>query len=297
MPYTKLGNVNIPVYYELHGTESEDRPLVIFVNAWSSSSRYWSDIVKKLSTDYQILVYDTRGVGRSQNKDREVPENYHATIDSSVRELEELIEAVGLGNKAQIEVIGHSLGTVIASRFAARLEAVGKLAGLTLVNCGSFENFEQVGDKLIPVLNIFIRIKSLFGLPLIRGSVISRMTAMPIEDKFKQVIVQDIIQSNQRLSLEVSVSSLSKRNLVLYEKELKALKAPLLLIVGDKDATIPPKGMYNIKQFKPESNLVAFPKCGHFPMLEQPDKFASVLASHFATAGSKGVANLEPNNT
>jgi pimeloyl-ACP methyl ester carboxylesterase len=65
---------------------------------------------------------------------------------------------------------------------------------------------------------------------------------------------------------------------------LEALKARLLLIVGDKDATIPPAGMYNIKRFKPESHLVAFQDCGHLPMLERAERFAETLAAHFKAA-------------
>ena len=294
MAYFKSDSSSIPLYYELHGTKIEDRPIIIFVNGWCLSGQYWAETIERLASQYLMLTYDSVGFGRSRG---EIEPTYRATIDSEVALLAELVEKLELtlDEKTLLHVVGHSLGGVIASRYATQLETRSKLAGLTIINSGSFEEKEQTGNRLIPFVKIFVATKSLFSLPIIRKAVVGRSIKQPVGQKYESVIVQDLVQAEPRLSLELSLSSLEKRNLDLYEKELKDLKAPLLLIVGDRDATIPPKGMYNIKKFKPESKLEAFPDCGHLPMLEKPDVFASTLEKHFALAGSKGDAYLEPN--
>jgi pimeloyl-ACP methyl ester carboxylesterase len=129
----------------------------------------------------------------------------------------------------------------------------------------------------------------LFGLPGLRQAVVSRSIGLPIGPEYERLIVEDIVNSDKRLALDLSLSSLEQVNLKRYREELLAIRANILLVVGDKDKTIPPKGMYNIKSFRPESELVPFPKCGHLPMLEQPERFARVLMDHFALVGSKGV--------
>ncbi|MEI6043833.1 MAG: alpha/beta hydrolase [Chloroflexota bacterium] len=304
MPYAKISTG--PVYYELNGSAySGERPLVLFFNGWCLSSRYWEETVRYLEKEWTLLNYDGRGFGRSSSDNHPLEDKVRFTIESSADEAEELLAFVISKAKSQeqrdedegakrqkhkVHVVGHSLGAVTATHFASRLEAQGLLASLTIINSGSFEPNVMQGSTLSLFVSIFVLTKNLFDLPLLRNSVVGRSINQPIAEQYARVITRDFVEADRWAALELSRSSLTVPTLKRYRRELETLKSPLLLIVGDKDATIPPAGMYNIKRFKPAADLVAFPDCGHLPMLERAERFAESLGNHFRVAESEKTA-------
>lgn len=280
MPYAKLSSG--PVYYEQRGPAvSRNNTLIIFFNGWCLSARYWEETACRLEKDWPLLLFDGRGFGRSNPPTQPLSPGYHVSVESGVAEAEALLEVLKLNQGVKYHVVGHSLGGVTASHFAARAEARGALATLTIVNSGSFEPNARQGSTLDFFVNVFVRTKSLFDLPVIRRSVVARSTYRPIAERDARAITGDFVQADRRAALELSRSSLLASTLRRYRRELEELKSPLLLIVGDRDATIPPAGMYNIKRFKPDSHLIAFPDCGHLPMLEKVERFSDALTTHF----------------
>ncbi len=271
-----------PRYYELRGSATSERPIVIFFNGWCLSGRYWEETLHRLENQYQLLVFDSRGFGRSRLSGPNAT-SYHATIKSGTKEAFDLLARLDLQGRAY-HVVGHSLGGVTAAHFATQAEAIGQLSSLTIVNSGSFDPSEPQGSRLNTFVKIFVKTMRFFDLPLVRGGVIARSIARPIAQRYARIITEDFTLADQRLALELALASLEPPTLARYQQELAGLKARLLLIVGDKDGTIPPKGMYNIRQFKPEAHLVPFPDCGHLPMLERPARFAEELGQHFAQA-------------
>jgi pimeloyl-ACP methyl ester carboxylesterase len=280
MAYVKIGQSNSPIFYEL-STPAEPEGTVIFINAWCSSARYWKETVKRISSRFQTLTYDQPGIGRSLSKEKPLPATYKGTIDNGSNEVLELVEHLQLLDKP-VHVVGHSLGVVIATHLATLLESRGKLASLTIINCGSFEIEDRKGEILIPFIKLVVNVKRILELPGLRQLTIRKLTARPIESSYEQIIINDMVASDIRIARELALSSLTPINLERYHHEVGALKAPLLLVVGDRDGTIPTKGMYNIKRFKPTANLVPFPDCGHFLMLERPNRFAEVLLQHLS---------------
>ncbi len=278
MAYLQLDR--LPLYYELRGPEDPIQPLIIFFNGWCLSARYWQETATRLEKQHSLLLFDSRGFGRSRLPDSASAKAYHATIDSGAAEAEQLLERLGLGERSY-HVVGHSLGAVTAAHFAVQAEQRGRLSSLTIVNSGSFDEFEPQGSRLNTFVKIFVKIKPAFDLPLIRGAVVARSIARPIPARYTRTITEDFGLANERLALELSLSSLERANLARYRAELSRLQANLLLVVGDRDATIPPIGMYNIKKFKPASKLVAFSDCGHLPMLERPTEFTQTLIEQF----------------
>ncbi len=275
MPYINLQSNSI--YYERRGPASGNT-LAIFFNGWCLSARYWEETIRLIEKEQDVLLFDGTGFGRSQAG---FSDNSSTTIESSAAEVWALLSALKLNEKKSYHVIGHSLGGVTASRFAAQAEAKNQLASLTVVNSGSFGPEAKQGNTLDVFVNIFVRTKRLYDLPLLRRAVVARSVNRPISDWATRVITGDFVQANPKAALEISRSSLADSTLRLYRRELEQLKAPLLLIVGDKDATIPPQGMYNIKRFKLGSQLAAFPDCGHLPMLEDSKAFANTLLEFF----------------
>jgi pimeloyl-ACP methyl ester carboxylesterase len=60
-------------------------------------------------------------------------------------------------------------------------------------------------------------------------------------------------------------------------EELRAIKAPTLLIWGQNDTITPPMVAEEFHQLIPQSELYFIDKCGHAPMMEVPDEFNEIL--------------------
>lgn len=61
-------------------------------------------------------------------------------------------------------------------------------------------------------------------------------------------------------------------------EKLDHIRAPTLILHGRKDRVIPPSAAEDMRRRLPDAEVVYFEESGHFPMLEEPRKFASVLS-------------------
>jgi pimeloyl-ACP methyl ester carboxylesterase len=60
-------------------------------------------------------------------------------------------------------------------------------------------------------------------------------------------------------------------------EELNAIRQPTLLIWGANDAITPPFVAQEFNKLIPNSELYFIDKCGHAPMMEQPEEFNAIL--------------------
>lgn len=107
-------------HYQLD--EYSDRPLMICIHGWSTSSYVW-DRLRPLLRDqgYRLLTYDLYGRGFSDRPD--VPH----TTELFTNQLTELLTRLGI-NKERLNVLGYSMGGAIAARFVSqRLETVDRM--------------------------------------------------------------------------------------------------------------------------------------------------------------------------
>ncbi|MHC5830082.1 MAG: alpha/beta fold hydrolase, partial [Nostoc sp.] len=68
MPYINVRGVEH--YYEWVKKPSGSlvKPVMVFMHGWAGSARYWQNIADALSEQFDCLLYDLRGFGRSRGK-------------------------------------------------------------------------------------------------------------------------------------------------------------------------------------------------------------------------------------
>ena len=98
----------VHIYYERSGS---GQPALLFVHGLTDSGHYWRPILGQLPPGYELVLYDARGHGRSEQP----PGGY--TYDQLAEDLAGVITALNL---AQPIVIGHSMGAATAALMAAR---------------------------------------------------------------------------------------------------------------------------------------------------------------------------------
>ena len=68
-------------------------------------------------------------------------------------------------------------------------------------------------------------------------------------------------------------------------KDLHSMKTPTCIIWGKQDIVTPPSVAEEFHSLLPDSDLFWVDKCGHVPMMEQPQEFNKILSGWFDSRG------------
>ena len=71
MPYVSVNGVDH--YYEWISSQehpgdqlkADAKPVMVFLHGWAGSARYWESTAEAIKDEYDCLLYDMRGFGRS----------------------------------------------------------------------------------------------------------------------------------------------------------------------------------------------------------------------------------------
>lgn len=135
MPFLKLHNRHLDVYYELHG-DSANKPLVL-INGLTRDHTAWKRIVPELAKNYYLLIFDNRGVGQTQDQGEPF------TVDTMADDTIALIDAL---NFHKPYLAGHSLGgavaQVIAKKYPQKIQKIALCNTFIQLNQQAREAFE-----------------------------------------------------------------------------------------------------------------------------------------------------------
>ena len=126
----KVNDVNL--YYELYG---QGDPLVLVAGTGISLAPWRVFQVPEFSKHYQVIIYDHRGLGRSDKPD--VP----YSTRGFARDCAGLMDALGI---KRAHIMGHSMGGRVAQWIA--LDHPGKVRSLVLSGTGSGKYSEALAD-------------------------------------------------------------------------------------------------------------------------------------------------------
>ena len=104
--------VTLPSGIELFYTRTGEgkKPALLLAHGFSDQGTCWHQLARKLEVDYDIIMYDAYGHGKSSRIDPEI------SFDL-VRDMHDFIVALKLDKPG---IIGHSMGAATAAIFAAR---------------------------------------------------------------------------------------------------------------------------------------------------------------------------------
>jgi pimeloyl-ACP methyl ester carboxylesterase len=151
-----------------------------------------------------------------------------------------------------VDLVGHSLGGLVAAELAAEQpERVGRLA---LVAPAGIPCGRGLVSRSLPLLE----------------------TLYDVRDRLP-TIVGDALRAGP-LGLLRGIVLVSERDL---RPELGSVRAPSLLVWGDRDRLVPTSIAEEWQRALPGSRLVLLP-CGHVPMWEAPAELAECLLAFLA---------------
>lgn len=253
------------VHYRDQGPTSDPLPLVL-IHGTSASLHTWEGWVAGLSATRRVISFDLPGFGLTgPNADHDYSDARYVAF------VRQLLSRLGVG---RVILAGNSLGGEIAWQVA--LADPKLVAGLVLVDAAGFEFVPEslpLGFRIarIPVLREPMRwvlprraiedsVLSVYGDP-------SRVTAALV-DRYYELALRE----GNRVALMRRMDQLAPGPV----ERLGEIKAPTLILWGERDRLIPVQWGRAFELGIPGSHLVVFPKLGHVPQEEDP---AATLAA------------------
>ena len=210
--------------------------------------------VPVLSKEYQLLVFDNRGIARSSD-----PDGAFSTRDMAADTVG-LMEAVGI---KKAHVLGYSMGGMIAQEMA--LTYPEKVNGLILVATDCSRLFSEM-----------IRLGTNEAKQAAAGCLFAKQT---FETR------PDIIQRYTEVSLRFPASqkTFGRQWAAITQHDacnrLAKISSPTLVITGSEDELIPPANAKVMAQRIPVAQMISIDGGGHQFLIEQPEAFNEAVIS------------------
>jgi pimeloyl-ACP methyl ester carboxylesterase len=229
----------LKMYYEIHGT---GRPLVLLHGAFG-----WATIFPTLAKARQVIAVELQGHGHTADIDR--PLTYEQMADDTAALLEQLkIE--------QADIFGYSMGGNVALAVAIRHP---KLVRKVAINGSHYGRLEDAYDP--ETLKQFKSLSSDFAPKMLK-------------DPYDKVAPDP----KQWPALVAKVKKMGLEFQGFAREDMKSIKAPVLITLGDRDVTKPE---HAVEMFRliPHAQLAVFPGADHFLIWQNPEKMLPTIAA------------------
>jgi pimeloyl-ACP methyl ester carboxylesterase len=127
-------------------TDAGTGPVVILVHGIASSSVTFAQLIPRLTPHYRVIAVDILGFGASP-----APADCEYTLEDHVASLDATIRSLKLNEP--FTLVGHSLGSLIVSRFAAmrrtRASRRTRVSHLVLVGPPIYLSPADIGDRRV----------------------------------------------------------------------------------------------------------------------------------------------------
>jgi len=246
------------VHYETYG---QGRPVVL-LHGWLGSWGLWQRTMEELGRNYRTYALDFWGFGDSGKK--------RATyrLPDFVSLVDQFMDRLGIESAP---LVGHSMGGTVGLSVAIRYP-------------GRVQKVVVVGSPIVgSSLNIVLRLAGhrqiaflAYNSPsLLRAGVRAFSRVIVNRDPLTWYRMQERDLSKTTLeSFFASIDSLRQTDL---RPQLNEVRVPTLGIYGVGDTIVHPKQYEPLKEGVPEARIEIMRHSRHFPMIDEPEQFNTVL--------------------
>jgi pimeloyl-ACP methyl ester carboxylesterase len=272
----------------LHGQalsyiDSGSGPAVLFIHGLLGSHRNWAHLIDRLDDTHRVIVPDLFGHGASAKPVGDYSLGAHAAT------LRDLLDRLDI---EQVTLVGHSLGGGISLEFCYLFP--DRVERLVLVGSGGLgrEVNPLLRSATLPGAELVLQVAA-SGWVLDRvemlGRALTRVGWRPGSDltavwhgftSLGDADSRRAFLATTRAVIDPGGQSVSARD---FLPEL--ISMPTLVVWGTRDRMIPAWHASTAQAAIPGLRVELFEGAGHFPHLDEPDRFAEVLREFVADTG------------
>jgi 3-oxoadipate enol-lactonase len=264
MPVVRVGEIELD--YERSGSG----PPLFLIMGMSGTALHWGEaFLDALRRDFEVIVYDHRGVGASTR------------LEGPVTIVQMAEDALGLLDALEIEsahIMGISMGGMIAQELALAHRDRVRTLTLGCTYCGGPGSAlmpKEVGRRLVEARRTGDR---------------ERAMRVAWEANVSAALVDDLDAYAEYLAIgrrrAVAVPVIMAQIQAIHEHDtserLGELGMPVLVMHGTVDQILPVQNGRLVASLIPGSRLEIFEGTGHLFFWEQPERSAELVREHAA---------------
>jgi pimeloyl-ACP methyl ester carboxylesterase len=254
----------IKLYHEIYG---QGDPLLC-IHGFGASLYSWRQFIEPLAKDYQIILIDLKGFGKSPKPlDTKYSTQDHADL------LYQFILEHDLHN---LTLIGNSFGGALSLLLSLMLADAGesaRLKSLVLIDAGAYREYVPAYLKLlsVPLINLGVY---LVPSRLAVRAILRKAYYDPSKITEEQIAAYTapIAAPGGKHALRETGKQLVPANFDELRKRYKDIKVPTLIIWGRQDRIIPLEVGELLARDIANSTLKIIEECGHAPQEEKPEE-------------------------
>lgn len=258
------------------------RPVLVLLHGIGSSAASWQAQLESLSQHYDVIAWNAPGYGHSTPLNVETPDTGHYA-----NALAELLDAL------QIEtcfLVGHSLGSLIAARFARTHPS--RIHALTLASCAlGHANLDTIKRQQLLTSRLDdVRDLGMAGMAKKRGP---RLLTPKADPHIVKQVIDNMAQANPH-GYTQAAHMLSGGDMLA---DLRAIDPdlPIQVVYGSQDVITPPQVNQQAASACGSISVVSIPGAGHLVYIEQADAFNNAINAfnslHAHAHNHQGVSN------
>jgi|SRR3989344_6729966 len=257
-------------HYSVLGTNSADR--IVFLHGLMAFSANWRKIANQFESEFQCLIYDQRGHGRSFK-----PESGYTT-EIFAEDLNIITDELGWDH---FHLVGHSMGGRNAMVFAGKYPQ--KVKTLTI---------EDIGPEADPQSHVYYQtmldaVPTPFANREASKNFFDTQFSAVFRSKESPAILSQFLQANLeekpdgsydwRFSKQGIVTIVKEGQLKNQWQEVAGFKMPVLLIRGEKSHVLKMETYEKMLQINPGITGVQISGASHWIHYEKYQEFTTVL--------------------
>ena len=270
-------------YYEWITADGGDRPtgkpVMVFLHGWAGSARYWESTARAIAGEFDCLLYDMRGFGRSPLPKEPIELTYE--LHTYAHDLAELLTALNL---SRVFINAHSTGASIATLFLNLYPEKVEKAILTCM--GIFEYDEKAFTAFHKFGGYVVKFRPpwLASIPFVDRLFMARFLYRSLPSDVSLAFLQDFLMADRQAAMGTMVTAVSKKAAEEMPTEFSRLSVPTLLVAGEFDRIIPAIMGQQAAALSEQVEFVIIPKTAHFPMLEDAATYLQCIRNFLPAA-------------
>ncbi len=267
------------LYVKVYG---EGDPILVIHGGPGISHGYFLPHLLPLSKDHKVVFYDQRSTGLSQAAEQ-IPQ---LSLENMLRDIKALKDSLHLN---KVNILAHSWGARLALNYA--LTYPGDVKSLILVSPialnHDFDSLQMASVQTRSKQKDLERQEEIVNSEAFKNGDPKAYEEL-LKLNFKTSFFKADSMSKLNLDVAENVGEAGKllmmglrADMENYNKDmyasLKSIKVPVLILHGNAD-NIPLQADEKLKASIPGSRMVIFEQSGHFPFIEENEKFVKTVS-------------------